>query len=106
MRNQHPKLRPPIPNMILPDDPMPLELHHPANRIADDGASQVADVHFLGDVWAGVVDDDGLRILRRLDAEPRIVFNRGELLREPFRREADVDEPGTGDRWFFRRDVA
>lgn len=30
---------------------------------AYDGASEVADVEFFGDVWAGKLEDDGLAVL-------------------------------------------
>ena len=55
--------------MVLADDPVALELEHAGDGVADDGAAEVADVHLLGDVRAGVVDDDGLGLLGRVDAE-------------------------------------
>ena len=57
--------------MILPNHVLSLKLDHPADGIADDGASEMPDVHLLGDVRAGVVDDDGLGFGRFWDSQVR-----------------------------------
>ena len=50
----------------------PSDLEHARERVADDRAAQVPDVHLLGDVRRRVVDDDRLRRGGRRDAEARV----------------------------------
>ena len=45
------------------------EFEGPADTVSDDRAAQVADVHLLGDIGAGKVNDDGLGISRFVDTE-------------------------------------
>src|ERR1017187_4092119 len=77
-----------------PDHRVPEILKDPDDRVADDRGAQVADVQFLGDVRAGVVDDDFVRGLSRGEAEA----GGGQLLAglggDPVAVQGDVDEPG------------
>ena len=59
--DEHAELRAEVADVILADDGVAEELQHAGEGVADDGGAQVADVHLLGDVGAGVIDDDGLR---------------------------------------------
>jgi hypothetical protein len=62
----------------------------------------MADMHLLGDVRAGVIDDDDLRVLGLLNAELGVLAHFLELLRQPRRIQAHVDESGSGDGDFAR----
>ena len=69
-RQHHPpELRAPVADVVLADDFVLLEFQNPADGVADDGASQMPDVDFLGDVRAGIIDDDILRLHHCGDAE-------------------------------------
>ena len=94
------KLGAPISNVVLADDPVLLEFKNPADGVADDRAAEMADVHFLGDVWAGIIDHDGLGLGDRRDSQASVRDNCVELRCQPGRGEADVDEAGAGDRDF------
>src|SRR5687767_8835217 len=91
--DQHPELRPPVPDVILADDPVSLKFDDAADGIADDRAAEVADVHLLGDVGAGIVDYHGLRWGCERGAETAVCDDRRELPRQPARAQADVDKP-------------
>ncbi len=96
----HPaELGAPISDVVLADDMILLEFKNPADGVADDRAAEMADVHFLGDVRAGIIDDDGLGVVHRRDPQAGVGENRVELACEPCRRETNVDEPGAGDRY-------
>lgn len=45
---------------------MALKLENAAHGLADDGRSQMADVHFFGDVGAGEIHNDFLRLIERV----------------------------------------
>ena len=69
----------------------------PAERIADDRAAEVADVHLLGDVRRRVVDDDPASVSGLWDREPRIGRHLGERALEQRPVECEVEEPRTRD---------
>ena len=60
VRDEHPKLRAPIPHMVHPQHIVPTELQHPTDCIADDGRPQVPHVHLLGDVGGREIHQDVL----------------------------------------------
>ena len=69
----------------------------PRQAIADDGRAEVADVHRLGDVGRGKVDDDGARMRRaarsrRLDRSRASCNARGD----PVVIQTQVQETGAG----------
>ena len=72
-RQYHPaKLRAPVADVVLPDDLIAFELQHAADRVPDDSASQMSNVHLLGDVGTRIIDHHGPRRWRRLDPQPWI----------------------------------
>ena len=74
------------------------ELQHPAQHIPDDGAAQVAHVHFFGDVRAREVHDDALRRGAAGHRETRRVAPHAlEARRNEGVGEAQVDEPRARD---------
>ena len=66
-------------------------------RVADDRAPQMPDVHLLGEVWAGIVHDDGLRAVGSGGAEVLVGHGVAETLGEELTVEGNVHEPGSGD---------
>ncbi len=72
-------------------------LEHAGQRVAEDGAAQVADVHLLGDVGRGVVDRDRLGLRHRGDAEARVGGHLADGAGEEAGVERQVDEAGPGD---------
>ena len=54
------ELRAPVAKVVVANDLGAGEFEEPANRLADDGGAEVADMHLLGRVGRGVVDDPGL----------------------------------------------
>src|SRR5436309_1891081 len=85
--------------MVLSDDVVAAEAQAPRHRVADDRAADVADMHLLGNVRSGIVDDDSLRRLDRLDSEPLIDSRLAKQARQILWVETHVDEarPGDGD---------
>ena len=59
-QNHAAELRAPVADVVLLDDAVALEIEHAHQSISDDRRAEVADVEFLGDVGAAVIDDDGL----------------------------------------------
>mmetsp|Transcript_790 Transcript_790/g.2883 ORF Transcript_790/g.2883 Transcript_790/m.2883 type:complete len:509 (-) Transcript_790:586-2112(-) len=54
--DEHSELRSPVADVIEAQHLDACELEGAAQRIADDGAAQVSDVHLFGDVWRAEVD--------------------------------------------------
>ena len=48
--HQHAELRAPVAHMVLADDFVPQKAQYARQAVADDGRTQVADVHFFGQV--------------------------------------------------------
>ncbi len=97
MDNQHSELRAPVADVVLSDDDLAGEFQRTGQRIADDGAAQVPDVHFLREVRAGVVHHDGVGVLRDGHAEAFVGQGGSQPPAEPVVFEGDVDESGPGD---------
>ena len=57
MLDEHAERRTPVADVVLPDHLVTDELEHAHQRVADDGGTQMADVHLLGHVGGRVVDD-------------------------------------------------
>jgi len=94
---QHPELGAPVADVVLADDVVAEELERPADGVADDRAAEVPDVHLLGEVGMGVIDDDGLAFGRFGQAEALVGQAARQLVGEPAPLQADVDEAGPGD---------
>src|SRR5205823_6925873 len=60
--DQHPELRAPVAEMVLPDHGSAEEGEDPGQGVADHRASEVADVHLLGDVGLRVLDQGHPRV--------------------------------------------
>ena len=95
--DEHPELRAPIAQVVLPDDGGAEVPEHASERVADDRRAQVPDVHLLGDVRRRVVDDDAAALLGEVDSEPLAGQAQPELAPHGAVRGGDVEEAGTGD---------
>jgi hypothetical protein len=91
--DQHPEGRPPVAEVVLADHAVPQELQDSRERVADDRAPQVPDVHLLGDVRGGVVDHDRLGGGGARDAEPRIARGSRHGRGDGLVAQREVDEP-------------
>ena len=80
---QHPELGTPIAEMIVGDYFVAQEPQQSCQAVADDGAAEVADVHLLGDVGAGIIDDHALGMRGLVDPQPRIGRDGPELSGQP-----------------------
>ena len=96
-RNQHAEIGAPVPVMILAQHLVTQEFQYPGNRVADDRRAHGAHVQVLGQVGAGIVHHDALRMRRPLHAATR-VGQRARQFREQRRiLQPDVDETGSGN---------
>ena len=66
MGDQHAKLRSPITYMVLSYHLMAAGFQYAHEAVTDNGPAQVTYVHFLGEIRAGIIHDDGLRGRNRL----------------------------------------
>src|SRR3954466_2240102 len=95
--DDHPELRAPVANVIVANDIVAEELGNAGERVADDGAPDVADVHRLRDIGRAEVDDDLLRRIGKGNAEAFVLQKGARVLRDGFGFEAEVNESGAGD---------
>jgi hypothetical protein len=84
--DHHPELGTPVTDVVLPYDGVPGVRQNVAQGIADHRRAEVADVHLLGDVGLGVVDDNPLAVARPRGAE---LVDAG---RQTARQQGQVDE--------------
>jgi hypothetical protein len=95
--DDHSELGTPVANVVITDDAVAEEAERTGQRVADDGRADVADVHRLGDVGRGIIDDDRAGIFNGRDAEALVVDGLIELVSEPVIAEAEINEAGAGD---------
>ena len=88
------ELRPPVAEVVVGDDRVAEREEEAFDRVADDGRADVADVHLLGRVGRGVVDDDLPPRADLRDTEMRRLVERTQPRREPAVRDGEVEEPG------------
>ncbi len=95
--DQHPERRPPVADVVLREHVVADEAQEARDRVADDRAPQVADVHLLGDVRRAVVDDDAVRVGGGGNAEARVLEESRDALLEPLAAQSEVDEARARD---------
>ncbi len=95
--DEHAERRAPVAQVVLPDDAVAEVLEHADQRVADDGGAEVPDVHLLGGVGRGVVDDDGLRGRGQPDAAAGVLKGAQGLGGDPAVVQGDVEEAGPAD---------
>ncbi len=91
------ELRAPIAEVIIGDDGVAKRAEDAVDGVADDGGADVADVHLLGGVRRGIIDDNLLACARLGDAALRFGRERRELCGEPFGGDRQVEKAGTRD---------
>ena len=91
------ELRAPIAEMVVGHDFVAGKPCDAGQRIAQDRAADVPDVHRLGNVGRTEVDDDAERILRGGHAAAGITRQCPELPGDPMRFEAEVEKARTGN---------
>ena len=89
------ELRAPIAEMVVGHDFVSDEPRDAGQRVAEDGAADVSDVHRLGDVGRTEIDDHALRVPCFRGAATRIASEGAQLLRDPLRLEAEIEEAGS-----------
>ncbi len=87
----------PVAQVVLADDVVAEELQHAHDGVADDRRAEVADVHLLGHVGRGVVDDHHLGPGVGRHAEPVVGGHLQQQRAEEALRDHEVDEPRPGD---------
>jgi hypothetical protein len=95
--DDHPELCAPVADVIVALHAVPHELEQPVQRGTDQRAANVTDVHWLGDVGTGVINQDDFGITGDIDAESIVVDQPVGRLFNPFGAEGQVDEAGAGD---------
>ncbi len=96
------ELRAPVADVVVADDLVSERAENLHERAADHRRADVPDVHRLGDVRAGVVDDDRLSGADLGDAAVRGVFGHGRRARgEGFALEREVHVARAGDFGLF-----
>ena len=66
--NQHAEWCAPVTNVVLAKHRISNKLEHSHNGIADDCGTQMPNVHFFGNVWSRVVNNDCFWSRRGTDA--------------------------------------
>jgi len=94
--DQQPHVEPPVTEVGVADHLVPGEGEQTGQRVADDGRSEMPDMHRLGDVGPGVVDHHVLR--SRNDRESQLIITGGKPgpARQGNIRHSEVDEPRWG----------
>ena len=92
--DQHPERRPPVADVVLREHVVADEAQQARNRVADDRAPQVADVHLLRDVRRAVVDDHAVRVGGAGNAEARVLEESRDALLQPLARRRKLMKPG------------
>jgi hypothetical protein len=90
--DEHAEVGAPVADVVLPNDVVPQVFQRPGKRVPDHGGPQVPDVHLLGNVGRGVVQDDDPLLLGR-DPEARVVRDRPDSGGDPRVGQREVDEP-------------
>jgi len=94
--DQHAELRAPVADVVDPADIVAARLQQPADRIADDRRADVADVHLLGDVRAGEVDDDRLAHGGGVQTQARVAGQGAQFRAQKAAAHGEVDEARAG----------
>ena len=90
------EIRTPVADVVLPDDVVAQGFQHPRHGVADDRAAQVVNLHLLGKIGVGVVDDHAAATAHRVEATS------AQCLRQVFVGDREADEARAGDFATFR----
>ncbi len=106
LRDDQAHLKTPVAEMDIADDVVAEEPVNALDGLADDGASEVADMKRLCNVRPAVVHDDGPGILLGLDAEVRSEIHFRNVLREKAIRQLKVQKAGVHGLDAFKHRIA
>ncbi len=96
IRNQHTELGAPVADVVGADDVMAEKLQRAHGGIADNGGTQVTNVHLFRHVWRGVIHHDGLRRDLR-NADTLVQYRALHQTRQIGRIEENIDKARTRD---------
>src|SRR6266498_2054790 len=99
--NHHTELSPPVADVIVADHFVPEKRCDARQCIAQDGASDVADVHRLGHIRRSEVNHDAPRRFCFRHAKSFIAQDAGGFFRNGARTQCKIDETGPCDHWGF-----
>ncbi|MCY1210366.1 hypothetical protein D9M72_220520 [compost metagenome] len=94
---QHTELGAPVAHVVLADHGVAEELQYAGHAVTDDGGTQVADVHFLGQVRCRQVDDHALLRAVLAHAEVGVGQCGVQALGQGLAVLEEVEEAGAGD---------
>ena len=95
--NDHSELRAPIADVIVTLDFVAHELEESVQGRTDERAADMADVHRLGHVGRGIIDQDDFGICGRLDAKAVVLDEPAGRRFNPIRSESEIDKAGPGN---------
>src|SRR4029077_12436325 len=101
--NYHAELSTPVADVIVADHLVPEKRRDTRQRVAQDGAPDVADVHRLGHVWRSEINHDAARRFCLRDAESFIAQDVGGFFSNSARTQFKIDETGTCYYWRFAK---
>ena len=93
----HAELGSPVADVVVRNDLVAYKAGYAGEGVADDGGTDVAHVHRLGDVGRGKVDHDRFGILLLLHAQPFVRQHGKQPRGVKFRLDAEIDEARSGD---------
>ena len=93
----HAKLRAPIADVVVGNDMVADKASDARQALAENGRADVSDVHGLGDIRRGEVDDNRARLRRGRHSEPGIGRGHFHALGVDLGLDAEIDETRAGD---------
>ena len=95
------ELRAPVAEMVVGHDFVSEKACDAGQRVAEDGATDMADMHRLGDVGRAEIDDDALRVSGFRCTATGVAGEVAQSVRDPLRLETEVEEAGAGNLRLF-----
>src|SRR6266513_63958 len=103
--NDHPKLSPPVADMIIADHFVSEKFGDPRQRIAQHDAANVADVHRLGHVGRSEINHDAFLQHCFGNADPFIAQDLYRFVSDRVGTQRKIDEAGASDYWWLTKIV-
>ncbi len=100
--NHHPELRAPVADVIVANDFVPKKFRDPSERVAQNDAADMADMHRLGDIRRPEVDHDAVSRFGRRHAQPVVTQELPRPRRHGRRLETEINKAGAGNGGSFR----
>src|SRR5436190_14781244 len=99
--NDHPKLSPPVADMIVADQFVPKKRCDPRQRVAQHGATDVTDMHRFGHVGGSEINHDAPRRFCLHNAESFIAQNAGGFFGDGARPQHKINKTRACNQWRF-----